>query len=105
MAHEIAHDKLGHARKKWRKFYDYGRIGRGHVFLLRWALLNHIINPTITNNLQQDPVSARCGSDGIRSLCSRFDMSIERQTAIMQKIEKYSNRGGGFWATHPSWEN
>ena len=76
-----------------------------NVLLPGAGLLNHIINPTITNNYSktQEYDADQLASD----FCAQcFDMSIERQIAIMQRIEKISkSSGGGFWATHPSWED
>ncbi len=105
-AHEIAHDKLGHVAKKMAVSSTItGALVVANVFLPGAGLLNHIINPTITNNYSK---TQEYDADQMASVhCAQcFDMSIERQIAIMQKIEKISkSSGGGFWATHPSWEN
>ena len=105
-AHEIAHDKLGHVAKKIAVSSTItGAMIVANVFLPGAGLLNHIINPTITNNYSktQEYDADQLASDH----CAQcFDMSIERQIDIMQRIEKISkSSGGGFWATHPSWEN
>lgn len=105
-AHEIAHDKLGHVAKKIAVSSTItGAMVVANIFLPGAGLLNHIINPTITNNYNktQEYDADQMASD----YCAQcFDMSIERQIAIMQRIEIISkSSGGGFWASHPSWEN
>ncbi|HPV50270.1 MAG TPA: M48 family metalloprotease, partial [Smithellaceae bacterium] len=105
-AHEIAHDKLGHVAKKIAVSSTItGALVVANVFLPGAGYLNHIINPTITNNYSktQEYDADQMASDH----CAQcFDMSIEKQITVMQKIEKISkSSGGGFWATHPSWEN
>lgn len=105
-AHEIAHDKLGHVTKKVAVSSTItGVMIVANVLLPGVGLLNYIINPTITNNYSkvQEYDADKLASD----FCAQcFDMSLEKQTAIMQKIEIISkSSGGGFWATHPSWHD
>ena len=105
-AHEIAHDKLGHVAKKMAVSHTItGAMVVANILLPGAGLLNHIINPTITNNYSktQEYDADKLASD----FCAKcFGMSLEKHAAIMQKIEIISKTsGGGFWATHPSWND
>lgn len=105
-AHEIAHDKLGHVSKKIAVSSTItGAMIVANVLLPGAGLLNHIINPTITNNYSktQEYDADQLASD----FCVKcFGISIEKQIAIMQNIKRISkSSGGGFWATHPSWND
>jgi len=104
-AHEISHDKLGHVAKKMAVSHSItGVMLVANALLPGVGLLNYIINPTITNNYSktQEYDADQLASD----FCSKcFGMSIETQVAILQKMKKISkSSGGGFWATHPSWD-
>lgn len=105
-AHEIAHDKLGHVAKKIVVSSTItGAMIVANALLPGVGLLNHIINPTITNNYSK---TQEYDADKLASeFCMKcFGMTIEEQVVTMQKIERISkSSGGGFWATHPSWHD
>ena len=106
VAHEVAHDKLGHAtKKKVVSFVTTSLMFAANFFVPGIVLLNYIINPAIKNNYNkiQEYDADKLASD----YCIKcFNITIEKQIAMMKIIEKKSKlSGGGFWAIHPSFKN
>jgi hypothetical protein len=103
-AHEIAHDKLGHVAKKMTVSYTTtGVMLVANALVPGLGLLNHIINPAVTNNFSK---TQEYDADKLASeYCLKcFGMTIEKQSDIMNRMKDTSKGdGGGFWATHPAW--
>lgn len=105
-AHEIAHDKLGHVAKKMAVSYTTtGAFIIAGAFVPGIGVLNHVVNPAITRNYSktQEYEADKMASD----YCLKcFNMTKEKQLAIIDRLKNTSkNDGGGFWSTHPSWDD
>jgi Zn-dependent protease with chaperone function len=97
--HELGHDKLGHIYK--RAAVSYGittALIVANVFLPGVGLLNHAINPAVTNNFSksQEFDADRYAAENFMR-CS--GISKEQIISIMTSLKL---KGGGFWSTHPS---
>jgi len=105
-AHEIAHDKLGHVTKKLAVSTTTNVVMIvANQIVPGLGLLNHVIHPAIVNNFSK---SQEYDADKLAAeACLKcFDYSIEKQVEIMKKIQASAQcEGGGFWATHPSWND
>jgi Zn-dependent protease with chaperone function len=100
--HELGHDKLGHIYK--RAAVSYGittALIVANVFLPGVGLLNHALNPAVTNNFSK---SQEYDADRFAAeACIRcFGFTKEQVVKIMNNL---SLKGGGFWSTHPSLED
>ncbi len=106
VAHEVAHDKLGHVTKRMGVSYTTTGVMVVVGSIIPGAgLLNHLINPAITNNYSK---MQEYEADSLASeYCDKcFGMTNEKQLAVMHSLkEKSKTHGGGFFATHPAWND
>jgi Zn-dependent protease with chaperone function len=104
-AHEYAHLKLGHQGQG--KALSYGITGVmlvANVFIPGVGLLNHAVNPAISNNFSK---SQESDADKLASnICSScLNIPIENQIATMYYLKARLSDSGGFWDRHPSWDD
>lgn len=104
IAHEVAHDILGHIREI--KTVSYGVTGIMMVvnaIVPGAGLLNHVINPAVTRNYSKtqeteaDMVAYRA--------CLRMGMTKSDVIKSLRSIQAVADTGGGFWDAHPSWDD
>ncbi len=105
IAHELSHAKLKHIRS--RKAVSYATTGVMMVvgsIIPGAGLLNWAVNPAVTNNFgkTQELDADRLASE---TLVKCFDISIERQIHILESLQKDAAVAGGFWSTHPSFND
>lgn len=103
MAHEIAHDKLGHVED--RKAVSY--VTTGAMLVLNAiipgaGLLNWAVNPVVVNNFSKKQ-EFEADSEASRA-CLCLGISIKEQVEILRGLQKKTLEGGGFWDQHPSWD-
>ena len=103
MAHEIAHQKLGHVQKaQGVSLATTGAMMIVNVFVPGAGLLNHAINPAVVNNYSK---SQEYEADREASkACECMGISQERQIEIMRSMKAKLQDAGGFWDRHPSWD-
>lgn len=104
IVHELCHVKLSHVRKiQAVSVATTAGMLILNVFVPGAGLLNHAVNPAITNNFSK---SQEFAADRLASeiLLKYFNISIERQIQILRNIQKDTPQGGGFWSDHPSWD-
>lgn len=104
LAHEVAHEKFNHLSSR-----DAVRLGVTGVMLVANAfipgvgLLNHVINPAVTNNAVSKPQELEADLAAYKA-CLCMGMTKERVINAMKEIRNSDNvEGGGFWAAHPPW--
>jgi len=110
MGHEVAHIKLGHAKKEWAVSQ-----GISSVFLIAErsipgiSLLDFLANPLVTRAYSREQEMA---SDklSVTSICEKYGESAEEYVNALNKIAAYAkennlkSNGGGLWDTHPGFE-
>ena len=106
-AHEMAHDIMGHVRKKLAvSGATTTAMIVANIFLPGVGYLNHALNPAVVNNYSktQEYEADKLASEACEKC---FGITKEKQIEIMERIRESSKHGdgGGFWATHPSWSN
>ncbi len=103
MAHEIAHESLGHVAKA----QGLSMVTTGVMLLVNSiipgaGLLNHAVNPAIVNNYSK---SQELEADKLASqACICMNIPPERQIEIMLFMKSKLKEAGGFWDRHPSWD-
>jgi Zn-dependent protease with chaperone function len=104
MAHEIAHEKLGHIAK----VKTVGYLTTAGMMVLNFiipgsGLLNYAVHPAVVNNFNkpQELEADRLASEA----CECMGISKERQIEILNGMKARMQEGGSFWAAHPSWED
>ncbi|HPL63008.1 MAG TPA: M48 family metalloprotease [Syntrophales bacterium] len=103
VAHEFAHEKLGHLTKiKTVGYSTTAAMMVLNVFIPGAGLLNHAVNPAVTNNFNkpQELEADRLAS----SACECMGIPNERQIEILEGMKARMQEGGSFWAAHPSWD-
>jgi Zn-dependent protease with chaperone function len=105
ITHELSHAKLKHLRN--RQTVSLATTGAMMVlgFIVPGAgVLNHLINPAITNNFSK---SQEYDADRLASetLVSCFNLSIDKQIHVFESLKKDLAEGGGFWDQHPLWDD
>lgn len=101
LAHEIAHNKLGHIEKAQAVSYaTTGLLVVADLFVPGIGLLNHAVNPAIVNNFSKlqeydadEEAAAACECLGIDAV------------ETMRSLRPFTRGGGGFWDQHGSWED
>ncbi|MFH2011736.1 MAG: M48 family metalloprotease [Pseudomonadota bacterium] len=105
IVHEMAHIKLNHVQKKQAvSIATTGVMMIVDIFVPGAGLLNYAVNPAVTSNYSkpQEREADQLASD---VLVTHFGISIERQIQILKTLQKDSAEGGGFWDSHPSWND
>lgn len=105
IAHELSHAKLKHVRNQ--RIVSYTTTGVLMVtglFIPGAGLLNHAVNPAVTNNFSK---SQEYDADRLaaETLVTCFNIPVEKQIHILESLQADSPDGGGFWARHPSWND
>jgi Zn-dependent protease with chaperone function len=105
-AHELAHVRLNHYGKSVATSIGItGAFVAAGFFVPGIGLLNHVINPAMTNNLSkfQEYDADKLATE---SLNRCFKMPAENQVHALQVLQNtVGASGGGFWSTHPSWDD
>lgn len=104
LAHEIAHEKLSHAQA--RQGVSWGVTGAMmivNVVVPGAGLLNHVVNPAITNNYSKKQETEADVAAYRACLC--MGMTKEEVIQSLRSIEAATEDGGGFWDKHPSWND
>lgn len=105
IAHELAHVKLNHVQKV-QAVSVATTVGMLvlNVFVPGAGILNHAVNPAITNNFSkpQELAADKLASQVLRE---HFGISVERQSQILRNFQLKIPQNGGFWADHPSWDD
>jgi len=104
LAHEIAHQKLGHVQKAQALSLSVtgAMIVIGSI-VPGAGILNHAVNPAVVNNyskFQEDDADLEA-----YNACLCMGMSKDDVVTVMQSIRAAASEGGGFWDRHPSWDN
>jgi Zn-dependent protease with chaperone function len=103
IAHELAHVKLDHLRNvRAVSYVTTGVFLVAGFFIPNIGLLNHVVNPTVTNNYSktQEYEADKLASE---TLTKCFSFTIEQQVKYFQALDDGS--GGGFMSTHPAWSD
>ena len=103
IAHEIAHAKLKHVRNRNAvSLATTGVFMVAGVFIPGIGLLNHAVNPAVTNNYSkvQEYEADKLASE---TLASCFNIPVDKQVQILQSMQSGTIDAGGFWDQHPSW--
>ena len=99
VAHELGHDKLGHIYKSMAVSYGItGAMLAANFFVPGIGLLNHAVNPAVTNNYGK---THELDADrfAVESCMRCFGFTVEQSITIFKSL---SLEGGGFWDAHPS---
>ena len=105
LAHELSHVKLDHYNNRVTASYAVtGTMLIVNRIIPGAGYLNHIINPAIVNNFSK---TQEYDADKMASeACQRcFNMSVEKQVHILKNLKALTVDAGGFWDTHPAWED
>jgi Zn-dependent protease with chaperone function len=105
IAHELSHVKLGHVAKVRAVSYATTGVMTVVGYLVPGAgYLNHVVNPAVTNNYSklQEYDADKLAWDTCKR-CLGFGDTVQRQ--ILESIKNDASGGGGFWSTHPAWED
>ncbi len=103
MAHEIAHDKAGHLAKiRAASLVTTGAMMVLNAIVPGSGILNYAVNPAVTRNFNksQELEADRLASEAMSCL----GYSIPEQVEIVEKLKTSGGDGGGFWSTHPAWD-
>lgn len=105
LAHEIAHDQLGHISSV--RSVSYATTGAMMIvnFIIPGAgALNHAVNPAVTRNYSKSKeLEADTKAVEICEKC--LGMPREKIVSVFHSMKNKTGTGGGFWSTHPSWED
>jgi len=101
IAHEIAHLRLGHhAEVKGVSIATTGAMIAANFVIPGVGLLNHAVNPAVTRSFSR---SAELEADKKAAEACIKCLKISPDK-IIQTVSQFSG-DGGFWSTHPSWED
>lgn len=103
IAHEIAHQRLGHIKKV--RAMSWGVTGAMMVvgYLVPGAgLLNYAVNPAITNNFTK--TQEHDADLAAYHACRCMGMSKEEIIRVIRTLQASTADAGGFWDKHPSWD-
>lgn len=104
MAHEIAHDKLGHINEiRTISLVTTGTMMVVNAIVPGAGYLDYLINPAVTNNYSKTQELEADKEASKACLC--LGISLEQQIEIMENLKSAIEDGGGFWARHPSWDD
>jgi len=104
LAHEIAHEKLGHAEKqRGASAAVTGVMLFVNALIPGAGLLNHVINPAVVNNYSKTQ-EAEADLEAYRA-CLCMGISKERVIAALADMKAKTADAGGFWDRHPSWND
>lgn len=104
LAHEIAHEKLNHAQI--RRGVSWGVTGAMmivNVVVPGAGLLNHVVNPAVTNNYSKKQETEADITAYKACLC--MGMNKEGVIKSLRSIQESTEDAGGFWDKHPSWND
>lgn len=105
IAHEFAHAKLNHVTKRLAVSYATSGIMMATGFIVPGlGYINYVINPAVTNNFSktQEYDADRMASE---TLIKCLNIPVDKQIHILEIIKSGSGSGGGFWSSHPSWDD
>ena len=103
IAHEIAHQRLGHINKI--RAMSWGVTGAMMVvgYLVPGAgLLNYAVNPAVTNNFTK--AQEHEADLAAYNACRCMGMSKEEIIRTLRTMQASTADAGGFWDKHPSWD-
>jgi metalloprotease len=103
IAHEIAHYQLGHIAKAHLTSGIVSTIMAGLGFIIPGAgLLNYVVNPAVVRNFSK---SQELEADSFASkACLCMGIPLDRQVKVLEHMKQSTNDGGGFWDSHPAWD-
>ena len=103
LAHEMAHLHLGHhAQVKTVSGITTGAMIAANFVVPGVGLINHAVNPAVSNNFTKTK-ELEADKKAVEVMENCLHIPHER---IIKLFESYRNcSGGGFWSTHPSWDD
>jgi Zn-dependent protease with chaperone function len=105
VAHELSHIKLNHVRNRQIVSGVTTGIMTALGFIIPYAgYLNYAVNPAVTNNFSK---SQEYDADRLAAeiLVKCLSISVDKQIHIYETLKADTSSGGGFWSTHPSWDD
>ena len=103
-AHEIAHKQLNHVRKRrGASLVTTGIMMVVGTLIPGAGILNHAINPAVVNNFSK-PQELEADKLASQTLVSCFNIPVDRQINLLYSMKARYPENGGFWSTHPSWD-
>ncbi len=106
IAHEMAHLRLGHhAEVKAVSAATTGAMLVANFVVPGVGLLNHAVNPAVSNNFSKTR-EFEADRKAVEVMEECLKIPRERIIKVFEfHRDHYGNSGGGFWSTHPSWED
>lgn len=103
MAHEIAHNKLGHsAKRKTASLITTGAMMVAGFFVPGAGLLNYGVNPAVVNNYSKSQ-EFEADTEAAKACIECMGISKDSIIKTMLQMSTDTKDGGDFWSTHPSW--
>lgn len=102
IAHELAHIKLKHSEHRQLVSLSVtGTLLIVNYIVPGAGLLNPIVNPLLTKGYSREQ---ECDADKLASqtIEKYFDISIDQQIQILQKLKSSGDTDGGLFSYHPS---
>jgi Zn-dependent protease with chaperone function len=105
VAHELAHVKLHHVRNQRIVSVTTTTLMVAANFILPGiGLLNHAVNPLVTNNFNKTQESD-ADRLAVETGVSCLGLSVDRQIHVLESLQRDGAEDGGLWAAHPSWDD
>ncbi len=105
VAHEMAHLHLNHhAELKAVSIATTGAMLAANFVVPGAGLLNHAVNPAVVNNFSKTK-EFEADKKAFDVCVKCLKMPPERVLKAIDEIRSRAGDGGGFWSTHPSWED
>jgi len=104
VAHEMAHLRLGHhAEVKGVSIATTGAMLAANFIVPGAGLLNHAVNPAVTNNFSKTR-EFEADKKAVEVMEKCLHIPRERVLKAFEFHRDHCKDGGGFWSTHPSWD-